>query len=691
MRTKSKVTRQKPPADFEEVKRRFIRQNRELAKNNSTQSLRIRSLEVEVSRLLSDNLDLRNEVLHLQNELYIEKTQAANNAAKKVKADLLAKIDALSAVVHEIEESEEVELPDVLKAKRPVEGNWRERQPLAEIMQDSQMPTIAEDKLYPRRTLGAEQLQAIRLSDHSNESPDLGPPPVARFDYEDPIKPASPSPVKEPPAEDDDVLPASFAVNLETRRKRKDGQSRLEIRRSSILPQSPVKPESEQPASAILRTGAKRKLADRESEKPIKPPSKGDFTFSRKSTSEDGKTIGQEPTSHNQSEIAARASPKPARRVLGDKSVNMSPRKAVAAPEKAKTGEPDKPAVKTDRGKEETNSRRRRVSSIPLPSPPREDVVNAVDIQPPAPLNLVSLENLDPTTPAALDLFSPATSEPSAKPEGRGDTPPPADLSSLSITTDGGEARPSRRARAAVNYAEPSLVAKIRRPDKKMVDALTGLQDTRRAMNVTGEKSRHSSSSHSSGARTVKIKQEAVEEESAWKGLPSATQSPLMQKSDAVADKPISASPAPKVISPATDFSKPGKSTGALSGEPSAASATIQALMAGSRKRRQSTQEPLGTDMQVDAAAKKLEELDIYEFKDSSSPLTDGSIGESVAERPKASLRTKAQQRRHSTAVKQNGPVGSSGTSAVNGSGHIVGGADSTAAARLSRRKSMML
>ena len=59
----------------------------------------------------------------------------------------------------------------------------------------------------------------------------------------------------------------------------------------------------------------------------------------------------------------------------------------------------------------------------------------------------------------------------------------------------------------------------------------------------------------------------------------------------------------------------------------STTSATISALMANSRRRRQSVQDvPLGTDIDIDATAKKMEEMDLYEFKDSSSPLTD-SVG----------------------------------------------------------------
>ena len=83
MRTKSKPVKENPPANFDEVKRRFIRQNRELAKNNSSQSLRIRSLEVEVSKLLADNLDLREHILGLENELHNARTQATNETDRK--------------------------------------------------------------------------------------------------------------------------------------------------------------------------------------------------------------------------------------------------------------------------------------------------------------------------------------------------------------------------------------------------------------------------------------------------------------------------------------------------------------------------------------------------------------------------------------------------------------------------------
>ncbi len=714
MRTKSKVVRQNPPADFEEVKRRFIRQNRELAKNNSTQSLRIRGLELEVSRLLSDNLDLRNQVLHWQNEVYTVQTRATSDAAQKLKEEMRVKIAELAGIVDAIEDAQDAELPEALRGKRPIEGNWRERQPLSEVMRESQMPTITEDKSYPRRTLGADDTRAIRVSDHSSTaSPDLGPPPVARFDYEDPVKNISPlmdkvSPPQPVTVGEEDVLPADLTVNLETRRKRKDGQSRLDVRRHSILPQSPPKPDEPQPASAILRTGAKRKLADRDGDKSIKPPSKGDFTFSRKTTSEYGGAIARKSAAEELSADACPSPPKAARKVLGEKSANMSPRKPVSRTEKSGKGDPEKPPpFKSAAGKEPPSGRGRRASSIPLPSPPRGSVADTVEAVPPPPLILTA--ELDPKTPAALDLFSPTPSEASARPQGRGDTPPPSDLSTLSVTTDGGDTRPSRRARSAVNYAEPSLISKMRRPDKKMVDALTGLQDPRRAMSASAS-DRKAPDSVSSTSRTVVIKSEPIDDDTNvavdWKTVPlaSAPLSPLHQKSDGVDENPIEQSP-----------TRPAEAEGQLpaplddeipvdSTKQSATSATISALMAGSRKRRQSSQLPFATDMKpdMDAAAKKLEELDLYEFKDSPSPanIEDHTLGAG-----KAVSKPRAQSRRHSSmaknenatavniknevnaTVEEGGDGMKTATAARVGTGRV----DAAAGERMRRRRSMMI
>lgn len=664
MRTKSKLVRPEPAADIEEVKRRFIRQNRELAKNNSTQSLRIRSLELDVSRLLGENIGLRNEVLHLQNEVYTAQVLASRNAARTFKDGMRAKLAELCAIVDGIEEEGAVELPDSLRPSRPSGVLWRERQPLTEIMRESQMPTITEDKMFPRRTLGADDIRAIRLSDQSsNESPDLGPPPVARLDYEDPVKLASPlmnklSPLNHVATQDDEeLLPAGLAANLETRRRRRDAKS--EMRRTSILPQSPQSPaktEGEQPlASAILRTGAKRKLADREGEKPIKPPSKGDFTFSRKVSTEEDKTSGQ---TKKEGGDKVQIEAKPARRVLGDKSVNMSPRKVAGKPEKPEKENVEKPAV--PRRIADKESRRRRTSSIPLPSPPRDSAMATIEIPSREDDAVPPLGELPaPSTPAAVDLFSPTPSIPSTKPDattmGRGDTPPPSDLSALSLATSNGDgdSRPSRRARAAVNYAEPSLISKMRRPDKKMVDAISGIRDPKCVMGAAS-------------AKGVNIKEEVIADEGeAWKDLPPAKEhdrvfSPLEGKS-------VGANVLPGLGGIFTNDNPGTDDDDSAAAKPTTKSSTMSSLVAaGNRKRRHSIQPSSQTsnhlqgnpadntantnDTDLDPIARRIQELDLYDFKESSSPLTDASSG-STSSRGMAKGRT--HQRRHSAVPKQ--------------------------------------
>jgi hypothetical protein len=83
------------------------------------------------------------------------------------------------------------------------------------------------------------------------------------------------------------------------------------------------------------------------------------------------------------------------------------------------------------------------------------------------------IEDTEPQTPSHPDFLSPLQSQPSTiRPVGK-DTPPPADLTSDPNGTGAGPGgRPSRRARSQVNYAEPNLVSKMRRPTKELFDAV---------------------------------------------------------------------------------------------------------------------------------------------------------------------------------------------------------------------------
>ena len=138
----------------------------------------------------------------------------------------------------------------------------------------------------------ADELREI-LEDPDSQSPDLGPPPVAHFEDEGPIKFQSQLIQTEDVVEQDQDGPnPALSINLETRKKRRDSNAKISIRRMSVF-QSPPEGEEEgttpsNDRSASIRTGAKRKLSTREEEESQNTgvePQGDDFRFSRRTTS----------------------------------------------------------------------------------------------------------------------------------------------------------------------------------------------------------------------------------------------------------------------------------------------------------------------------------------------------------------------------------------------------------------------
>jgi len=182
---------------------------------------------------------------------------------------------------------------------------------------DGRLPAIREDKSFPRNTMeyahhpttfgigkltksSAGDIQALA---ESTESPDLGPPPIAHFQDEEPIEFDAQSVTLASDAEkDDNDLPASLSVNLETRRKRRDSNSKLAIRRMSVFHSPPEKNEEDGTASgkAIngtlpIRAGAKRKMSAREDGPKGESKTTEEFTFSRRAnTAEDPAKVDKE-------------------------------------------------------------------------------------------------------------------------------------------------------------------------------------------------------------------------------------------------------------------------------------------------------------------------------------------------------------------------------------------------------------
>lgn len=132
---------------------------------NSTQSVRIRNLECEVSRLLGENVSLREQIIKLHYEAEKNTSKAMLESVDTVKGKLEAKLLELGGLVRELGEVEKtVESQRVRRRKSinrsspkrsPDQRNWKNTLSLSEAVggADGRLPPIAEDKYYPRRTM----------------------------------------------------------------------------------------------------------------------------------------------------------------------------------------------------------------------------------------------------------------------------------------------------------------------------------------------------------------------------------------------------------------------------------------------------------------------------------------------------------------------------------------------------------
>ena len=148
---------------FDIVKRKFMRQNRDIARANSAQSLRIRNLENETSRLLAENLGLRGQILQLQGELENGRSQRIAQHTGVVKSQLEAKLLEIGALLSALGEAPSPErksrqsgkVSRTSPATSPDQKNWKNICSLSEAVagQEGRLPAILENKSYPRRTL----------------------------------------------------------------------------------------------------------------------------------------------------------------------------------------------------------------------------------------------------------------------------------------------------------------------------------------------------------------------------------------------------------------------------------------------------------------------------------------------------------------------------------------------------------
>ncbi|KEF57708.1 uncharacterized protein A1O9_05626 [Exophiala aquamarina CBS 119918] len=535
------------------VKRRFIRQNREIARVNSNQSQRIRNLEIEISRVIAENATLRQQVIAAQAEAERwQQTNGVNHEILELKDRLERKLKDVVELVGEMTEIPAKSMTSRHSRRRSrvdnlntlSETDWKNRSAMRELSAkergdglDGRLPSILENKTYPRRSLEVAEVVALKdeaVMQDSTESPDLGPPPVAHLDVQEPITFNASRSSGQEVTDEVSQLPST----LERRRRR---------RTSALLQDMPREDEAaeqqlvEAAPPQLLKVGAKRKLEASELEEPLSRQSResDEFIFQRRRENVSGLAGGRKtsrfarpPGRENDPAVGTTTlSPEKIiapRKILAPKTTNSPAKRKVQIPEKLVALEDsrevrmDQEPVKPSRRTKIPPALGKRVDSDPLSQDLRTD-------------------DLQPKTPAFLseDMFSPVSTEPSARTTLQ--KTEAAVLNSVEDVLNGSIGRGSRRARAAISYAEPSLRDKMRRPGKELVGAVEGL-DKNREMSISHSRATSLDRARSDGEGEdlakipVNVKRESSGlAEDRWKELPHASKkeepaSPLRDK-----------------------------------------------------------------------------------------------------------------------------------------------------------------
>lgn len=548
------------------MKRRFIRQNREIARVNSSQSIRIRNLETEISRLLAENIVLREQAINARTEA--DKWKVAHRVNKEVirmKEQLEAKLSEVNILVNELGNLPEkvarrssekrrrsIQASDLLRNASGEEREPRHRQTLLE--QEGRLPAILEDKCYPRQTLETAEIQRLVDGGQNDalESPDLGPPPVAHFDEQEALAfnaAKSPRRTSTELIEESERAGQTAVMSAENRRKRRISTllrpSDIGPAAEDAAPADPIKPgtikvrlDEPQKKEAVTvlqppRAGAKRKLELSELEDTSSVSKElDDFIFQRKAIiaapPPKSSRFSRPPGRQNpeNAEVTAPGSPdkfaQPNRRILAPKSTNSPTKRRVGATfEKPPVDSEDVPETKPE--KRFSSRSRNKPLAVNVPPPPAVKGKESMEGQ------AVEEEQsqMPPKTPPAElgDVMSPFLNEPSTT-----KLRPPQEMTvttSVEDVLNGSIGRGSRRAKPAVSYAEPNLRDKMRRPGKALVGAVEGLAkqstDVEKTHARTGSASADSGNEsgkqerQTSSAVTIKEESDVAEQKEAGK------------------------------------------------------------------------------------------------------------------------------------------------------------------------------
>ncbi|KAL7950901.1 hypothetical protein V8C42DRAFT_307888 [Trichoderma barbatum] len=478
-----------PTETLETLRKKMLRQNRELAKTNNIRALRIRELENECACMLSENLELRSRILELEKQVGDSESRRIADHAMAIKAKLESQLTEWGTLIAELglEPPAKRHSPMIKRrskhtmsfsASRPSLSQRR----LREIAKDvEELGFISEHKSNSRRSMNPEQILALR-SEADIESPELGPPPMSKYIEEDPVKIDSPTrsmPVEsskmgskakrlEPP-----VALASSKSDIKGRlqppsEEDEDREEAIAQKRERInKPKTTVDTAPAQP----IKAGSKRKFGARDDSENSQPQSLTNENSFGKILAEktlphdkaDGRTVRDFAKMRKTSQLELSEN---VRKPLAVKSTNddmNSPRKI----SKIKPSITDAIATAKFNAAKSKAVWDRQEPKTKNPSSAEAEAVPIFTTEPRGTSDAMS-DLAAPIRESAL--FSPSSPVANASPEeSRGDTPPPAD-----ITSNGETSRPSRRNRTTISYTEPNLRVKMRRPTKELFDAVAG-------------------------------------------------------------------------------------------------------------------------------------------------------------------------------------------------------------------------
>ncbi|CAG9938801.1 unnamed protein product [Clonostachys rosea f. rosea IK726] len=480
---------------LETLRRKLLRQNRDLAKSNNVRALKIRELENDCACMLSENLQLRSRILELEKQVEDNDARRIADHALAIKAKLESQLTEWGDLIAGLglEPPPKRHSPSIRRtssSRRRTSCAYGRVSPsqrrLREVAREiEELGSISEHKSYPRLSMNPEQILALRSEADSVESPELGPPPMSQFIDNEPAKvespPAkSPEPLSPSPRnriQSPELLPSPradpFVDNSPSPKKRDmplkpmpQLQSKTESLKSTVRPLQLKPLTAEAPAvekqntitAPPAKAGTKRKFSVNddlektgsgrdENQPPRMVASKASI---REKTG--GKTLKELVTMRKDTRDQASA-PLATRKPLSAKNTNddfTSPKKN---PKSGKAAILDDVAI----GKAEL------AKSKPIQEPIKSKTKNS------APLKVVPLPSPEPEPVVAIVNSEPETSDAQPTKVSRGSTPPPVNMPAEEEVS-----RPSRRSRPTISYAEPNLRDKMRRPTKELVDAVAG-------------------------------------------------------------------------------------------------------------------------------------------------------------------------------------------------------------------------